>query len=133
MKVTIYTDGASRGNPGPAAAGAVIRDAHNRTIAEISHRLGFATNNQAEYIAVIMALEKAVKLGARQVTLKADSELVVKQLNGSYRVRKPALVPLYGQVKKLAASLESFTATYIPRELNREAVTLANRALDSPA
>ena len=133
MKITIYTDGASRGNPGPAAAGAVIRDDHDRNIAEICHRLGFATNNQAEYIAVIMALEKAIKLGAREVTLKADSELVVRQLNGKYRVRKPGLVPLYQQVKKLAASLESFTAINIPRTQNTEADRLANRALDSPA
>ena len=131
MKVTIHTDGASRGNPGPAAAGAVIKDEKSRTVGEISHRLGFATNNQAEYIAVIMALEKAIKLGARQVVLKADSELVVKQLKGQYRVRNEALKPLHQQVIKLISSLDGFSAICIPREQNRGADRLANLALDA--
>ena len=130
MKVTIYTDGASRGNPGPAAVGAVIRD-ENKTLAEISHRIGFATNNQAEYIAIIIALEKAIKLGIKHVTLKADSQLVVQQLKGKYRVKKAALKPLYQQVKQLTSSLESFAIAYIPREQNREADKLANMALDT--
>ena len=130
MKVTIYTDGASRGNPGPAAVGAVIRD-ENKTLAEISHRIGFATNNQAEYIAIIIALEKAIKLGIKHVTLKADSQLVVRQLKGKYRVKKAALKPLYQQVKQLTSSLESFAIAYIPREQNREADKLANMALDT--
>lgn len=130
MEVTIYTDGAARGNPGPASAGAVIRDEHDKIIAQISHRIGFTTNNQAEYIAIVMALEEALKLGATNVNLKSDSELVVKQLGGSYRVKNAALKPLYQKVKQLQNSLEGFTVTHIPREQNREADSLANKALD---
>ena len=131
MKVTIHTDGAARGNPGPAAIGAVIRDEQDKIIAQISHRIGFATNNHAEYTAIIIALEKAIKLGAKQVIIKSDSELVVKQLTGRYRVKKASLKPLYQQVKQLQASLEGFTITYIPREQNKEADNLANMALDN--
>ena len=130
MKVTIYTDGAARGNPGPAAAGAIIRDEHNKIIAQISHRIGFATNNQAEYAAIVMALEEALKLGATNVNLKSDSELVVKQLGGRYRVKNVALKPLYQKVIKLSSSLESFKINHIPRGQNEEADKLANRALD---
>ena len=130
MKVTIYTDGAARGNPGPAAAGAIIRDEHNKIIAQVSHRIGFATNNQAEYIAIVMALEEALKLGATNVNLKSDSELVVKQLGGRYRVKNVALKPLYQKVIKLSSSLESFKINHIPRGQNEEADKLANRALD---
>ena len=130
MKVTIYTDGAARGNPGPASAGAIIRDEHNKIIAQISHRIGFATNNQAEYIAIVMALEEALKLGATNVNLKSDSELVVKQLGGSYRVKNVALKPLYQKVINLSSSFEIFKINHIPRGQNREADTLANKALD---
>jgi len=131
MKLTVYTDGAARGNPGPAAIGAVIKDEKNQPVSRISQRIGFATNNQAEYIAVITALEKAVKMGASQVTIKSDSELVVKQLNGKYRVKKASLMPLFQRVGQLIGSFESFTITYIPREHNRQADQLANRALDA--
>ncbi len=131
MKVTIHTDGAARGNPGPAAIGAVIRDEQDKIIARISHRIGFATNNHAEYTAIIIALEKAAGLGAKQVNLYSDSELVVRQLTGRYRVKKESLKPLYQQVKQLQASLEGFNITYIPREQNREADKLANKALDA--
>ncbi|GAH88486.1 unnamed protein product, partial [marine sediment metagenome] len=87
-RVVIYADGASRGNPGPAAIGAVIKDERGRLIASISQRIGKATNNQAEYRAIITALEEADRLGARQVDIKMDSELVVRQINGEYRVKK---------------------------------------------
>ena len=129
-KVIICTDGAARGNPGPAAIGATIKDEHGRLIASISRRIGTTTNNQAEYAAVIAALEEAIKLGAKQVYVKSDSELVVKQINGRYRVKKPALKPLHQQVKQLQSLLESFTITHIPREQNTEADSLANKALD---
>lgn len=128
-KVTIFTDGASKNNPGPSAIGAVIKDQQGQTIARISQGIGHSTNNQAEYKAIIAALEEAIRLGARQVNLNSDSELVVRQLKGKYRVKKAALKPLYQQVKQLQSRLESFTINHIPREQNREADNLANAAL----
>ncbi len=129
-KAVIWIDGASRNNPGPAAVGVVIKDEHDRVHARISRRIGTATNNQAEYRAVIAALEKAISLGAHQVTLYSDSDLVVKQINGQYRVKKPELKLLHQQVKHLQHSLEDFTVNYIPRRQNAEADSLANKALD---
>ena len=128
-RLVIYADGASSGNPGPAAIGATLKDEQGKLIASISQGIGRATNNQAEYRAVIAALEKAVKLGAKQVDINSDSELVVRQINGKYRVKNAALKPLYQQVKQLQSLLESFTITHIPREQNTEADSLANEAL----
>jgi ribonuclease HI len=128
-KVVIHTDGVSKGNPGVAAIGATIRDEKGKLVTSISRRIGWATNNQAEYIAIIAALEEAIRLGARQVELNSDSELVVRQVNGRYRVKKETLKPLFERVKKLQGSLESCTMNHIPRQRNREADRLANRAL----
>jgi ribonuclease HI len=128
-RLTVYTDGASLGNPGPAAIGAIIKDGQGVVISRISQRIGYATNNQAEYTAIIAALEEAIKLGAEEVIVRSDSELVVKQLNGRYKVKKTTLKPLYQKVVRLAGSLEAFTITHIPREQNREADSLANKAL----
>jgi ribonuclease HI len=130
-KVIIYTDGAARGNPGPAAIGVVIKDEKGSTIASISQYLGATTNNQAEYRAVIAALEKALSLGVKHVALYSDSELVVKQINGQYKVKHAALRPLYMEVVRLAGGLESFKALNVPRERNKEADALANKALDN--
>jgi ribonuclease HI len=130
-KVIAYTDGASRGNPGPAAIGVVLKDTKGNLLARISQRIGSTTNNQAEYTAVITALKKAISLGASNVELRADSELVVKQINGKYRVKKAHLRPLYQQVVRLIGSLENFRAVYIPRAQNSEADSLANKAFDS--
>jgi ribonuclease HI len=129
-KVIICTDGAARGNPGPAAIGATLKDEQGNQIATISRRIGTTTNNQAEYRAVITALEKAVKLGVKDVELRADSELVIKQINGWYKVKNVALRPLYQEVVKLIGLLDRFKASYIPRERNSEADALANKALD---
>ena len=128
-KVIIHTDGVSKNNPGQAAIGATIKDERGQLIASVSRRIGWATNNQAEYRAIIAALEKAIDLGARQVELNSDSELVVRQINGQYRVKKAALKPLYQQVKELQGRLEGFTIRSIPRQQNKEADKLANRAL----
>ena len=128
-KVTIFTDGASKNNPGPSAIGVVIKDRQGQTITRISQGIGHSTNNQAEYKAIITALKEAIRLGARQVNLNSDSELVVRQLKGRYRVKNAALKPLCQQVKQLQSHLESFTINYIPREQNREADSLANAAL----
>lgn len=129
-KVIAYTDGASRGNPGPAAIGAILKDTKGNLLARISQRIGSTTNNQAEYRAVIAALKKAISLGAREVELRADSELVIKQINGKYRVKKPALRPLYQEVGRLIGLLENFRAVSIPRAQNSEADRLANMAFD---
>ena len=130
-KVIIYTDGAARGNPGPAAIGVIFKDDTGHVVARISRRLGAATNNQAEYHAIIAALEKAISLGARQVLIKSDSELAVKQINGKYKIKNTALRPLYQKVVQLIGSLDSFSIDYVPREQNAEADSLANKALDS--
>jgi len=129
-KLVIYTDGAARGNPGPAAIGVVLQDEAGNTLATISRRLAPTTNNQAEYSAIIAGLEKAVSLGAKQVRLKSDSELVVRQLMGQYKVKNADLREMYSQAVKLIGKLEKFSAVNIPREQNRQADALANKALD---
>lgn len=125
----INADGASRHNPGPAAIGATIKDARGRLLVSISKYIGRATNNQAEYQALIASLEKAIDLGARQVDIQLDSELVVKQIKGKYRVKNTALRPLYLRVGELLGQMESFTISNVPREQNSEADRLANKAL----
>ena len=129
-RVTIYTDGAARGNPGPAAIAAVIKDEQGKLITTISRHIGTTTNNQAEYRAIIAALEKVVTLGAGKVILNSDSELVVRQVNGQYRVKNASLKPLHQKVKQLISLLEGFTINHIPRQQNTEADKLANKALD---
>ena len=129
-KAILYTDGASRGNPGPAAIGAVIKDGQGRVLGKISRRIGITTNNQAEYQAVIAALEEAIRLGVAGVVIKSDSELVVEQINGRYRVKNPALKPLHQRVRELQSLFQSFAIASIPRRQNIEADRLSNAALD---
>ena len=128
-RVAISADGASHGNPGPAAIGATIKDEQGKLIARISQRIGTATNNQAEYRALITALKEAIRLGAKKVDISLDSQLVVRQISGQYRVRNAALKPLFQEVKWLIERLEAFTITHVPRNQNREADRLANMAL----
>ncbi|MDD5509552.1 MAG: ribonuclease HI family protein [Dehalococcoidales bacterium] len=128
MKVIIHADGASRGNPGQSAIGATIKDTEGRLLAAVSQRIGLATNNQAEYRAVIAALEQALKLGAASAEVYLDSELVVKQLKGSYRVKNAALKPLHDRAVGLAGALQGFRVSHLPRCRNAEADALANRA-----
>jgi len=128
--MVIFTDGVSRGNPGRAAIGAIIRDERGTVIASISRSIGRATNNLAEYAALIAALQEAIKAGASQVEVRSDSELIVRQINGRYRVKNAALVPLHNKVRELQGQLESFSISHIPREQNVEADRLANMALD---
>jgi len=128
-RVLVNTDGAADPNPGPAAIGATIKDERGKVVATISQRIGRATNNQAEYRAIIAALEKAAGLGARQVDIRSDSELVVRQLNRRYRVKKASLKLLYQQVNQLLSRFEDFTITHVPRQQNTEADRLANIAL----
>lgn len=128
--VVIHTDGASRGNPGPAAIGVVIQDPNGRVLAEFGEALSPTTNNVAEYTAVIRALERAAELGARRVECKMDSQLVVRQLNGSYRVKHADMLPLYRRVLELIQRFDQVTFEHVPREENAEADRLANQALD---
>lgn len=115
-------------NPGSGAIGVVIQNQQGETITTISQAVGRVTNNQAEYMAVIAALEKAISLGFDEVEIRADSELVVRQINGRYRVKNANLKPLYQKVIQLKSQFMSFTITRIPRNLNKEADRLAGEA-----
>jgi len=129
MKLIINTDGCSKNNPGPAAIGVVLRDVTLKRVATISRALGEATNNEAEYRAVIAGLNKAIQLGATQVEIRSDSELMVNQLNGRYKVKSIGLRPLYLEARQLLAKFDQAKIDYIPRESNVEADALANEAL----
>ena len=127
LRATIYSDGASSGNPGPAGIGAVvIVDGNKETISEF---IGTTTNNVAEYTALIRALEIAKKRGAREVEIFLDSELIVKQLNGQYRVKNKGLQPLFEKVKLLLSEFNVITISHIPREKNKEADDLSKKAI----
>jgi ribonuclease HI len=117
-KAVIFTDGGADPNPGPAAIGAVIKSERGRVVSRISRSIGRATNNEAEYQAVIAALEAAFKLGATQVEVRSDSEWLVRQVNGQYRVKAAAIRPLYIKVKQLQTQFEKCIFTHIPREEN---------------
>jgi ribonuclease HI len=127
---TIYCDGASRGNPGPAGAGAVVVDPTGNLRIEDYKFLGTATNNVAEYEALLLGLEAARRYGARKVQVLSDSELMVFQLTGRYRVRNPRLLPLWQQAINALKKFESCAISHIDRSLNHEADRLANQAID---
>jgi ribonuclease HI len=130
-RLLIYTDGAARGNPGPAGAGAILRDAATGEVAaELAVFLGIRTNNYAEWTAVALALEEAVLLGATHVDLRMDSELVARQISGRYRVKHPDLKPIHAQVMGLLGRFAGYTVGHVPRELNKEADRLSNVAID---
>jgi len=129
MKLIINTDGLSKGNPGTAAIGATIKDERGKMLATISKRIGITTNNVAEYQALIAALQKALKLGGTHVIIRADSELMIRQLNGRYKIKSEGLKPLYIEVTQLLAKFETVSLKHIPREQNSEADKLANDAV----
>ena len=131
MRLVIHTDGAARGNPGPAGAGAVLRDAADGAlVAELAVFLGERTNNYAEWTAVELALEEALTHGASRIDLRTDSELVARQIAGRYRVKHPDLKPIHGRVMALLGRFAGYTVGHVPRELNREADRLSNVAID---
>ena len=133
LRLLIYTDGAARGNPGPAGAGAILRDAADGTVlAEIAEPLGHATNNVAEWTAVHLALEEARRLGATHVDMRMDSELVARQISGIYRVKHPDLKPIHAAVMALLRAFEGYTVGHVPRALNKDADRLSNVAIDGP-
>lgn len=129
----LRTDGAARGNPGPAAAGVVIERADGTTVAEGKRTLGELTNNQAEYRALILGLRAVARYTPAAVRVCLDSELVVKQMAGEYRVKDEALRLLYAEASALARALPSVTFTHVPRARNARADALANAALDEAA
>jgi len=124
----IFVDGSSRGNPGQAGAGVLIQDTDGTVLLEQGYPLGRMTNNEAEYNALILGLEEALVLKAERVTLYADSELMVRQMNGQYRVKKPHLKALNTRANRLAGALTEFTITHVPRERNQSADRLAQQA-----
>jgi ribonuclease HI len=129
MKLVVYADGASRGNPGPAAIGASIRDENGVELATVSERIRRATNNVAEYRAAIQGVRKAKQLGATNVDLRMDSELIVRQLAGIYRVKHPALQPLFVALMAELGPV-AWSVGHVPRSENTRADALANAALD---
>ncbi len=129
-ELVFHVDGGSRGNPGPAGYGAMVRDPAGATIAELSEFIGIATNNVAEYRGLLAALEYAKAHQARGVKVYCDSELVVRQMQGVYKVKSPDLKPIFDQVKRLASGFPRFSIHHVPRERNADADRLANLAMD---
>lgn len=131
MKLTIQTDGGARGNPGPAGIGVVISDEAGKILEEHAKYLGKTTNNQAEYQAVILGLQRAVALGADRVEVVADSELMVKQANGEYKVKNPEIAKRYLELKNLETLLGGRVSyRHVRREMNKRADALSNQAMD---
>lgn len=126
--VTAFADGASRGNPGPAAYGAVLQQDTNEIT--FSDYLGITTNNVAEYTGLLKVLEKAAELGIKDLEVRMDSELVVKQMLGQYRVKNAGLIPLYEKAKMLSSRFPNFRIIHVRREYNKKADQLANDAMD---
>ena len=129
--LTVSCDGASRGNPGPAGIGVWIVGDDGEVVDEIARGIGETTNNVAEYTAVIEGLTRAEELGARTVTLRSDSLLLINQLTGRYRVKTPHLVPLHRRARSIAAGFERISFRHVPREENVEADRLANEGVDA--
>jgi len=127
----LHADGAARGNPGPAAYGYVLAGPDGAPVAEGGATVGEATNNVAEYRGLLAGLERALELGVRELDIRLDSELIVRQLTGHYRVKHPGLKPLFARAAELLGGLTAWSAQHVPREANRRADELANRALDA--
>jgi ribonuclease HI len=130
VKLTVNVDGGARGNPGPAAIGVVIRDAEGLILDEHGERIGEATNNVAEYRALIRGIERASEMGATELDLVGDSELVVKQVQGAYKVKNAGIKPLHAEAKAALDSFESWSIRHVRREQNAEADRLVNEVLD---
>ena len=132
-RVVARIDGGARGNPGPAGYGVVLEDSSGKVFAELSRYLGHCTNNVAEYSGLLAALEKALEMGAANLRVLSDSELLVRQMNGQYKVKSPDLRPLYEEARRLSRKFVSFRIEHVRREQNRAADKLANRAMDEGA
>lgn len=129
-RLRVYSDGAARGNPGPAGAGAVLKDMAGNVVARLGKFLGHQTNNQAEYQGLLLALKHARALGAREVEVFADSELLIRQLGGRYQVKSPTLKPLFDEARRLLGAFSKVKLAHVPRAKNAEADEMSNRAID---
>jgi ribonuclease HI len=130
MRLVIHVDGGSRGNPGPAAIGVVVSDSEGAVLEEVAERIGVATNNVAEYRALLKGLERAAALGASEIELVNDSELVARQITGAYKVKHPAMKPLYAEAVAALRQFERSRIRSVPRAQNARADELVNLALD---
>ncbi|GAC1305374.1 MAG: hypothetical protein NVS2B3_07070 [Vulcanimicrobiaceae bacterium] len=133
MKATLFADGGSRGNPGPAASGAVLFADDGSLLAEVGLYLGIATNNVAEWRALLAGLERARELGVTELAIRMDSELVVRQVTGVYRVKHADLVPLASQAKAMLRTFTSVDIAHVPRKANAAPDAVVNRVLDAEA
>ncbi len=131
MKATLFADGGSRGNPGPAASGAVLFDEQGEVIREVGTFLGIATNNVAEWTGLLTGLEAALDMGIDEIAVRLDSELVVKQISGAYRVKHEGLIPLHAKAKVLLRRFAHTDIRHVPRKQNAAADALVNRVLDA--
>ena len=129
-RATLYADGGARGNPGPAGSGAVLLDENGKVVAELMRFLGHATNNVAEYTALIIGLEEALRRGIDELDVRMDSLLVVQQMKGLWKIKHPGLRPLALRAGELLARFPTRTIEHVPRELNTLADALVNRAID---
>lgn len=133
MRLTVHVDGGARGNPGPAAIAIVVSDEEGQVIHEASETIGRATNNVAEYRALLLGIERAKQLGATEVDLVGDSELIVKQVRGEYRVKDAGLRPLHSAAQQALGEFSEWSLRHVKRERNAEADALVNQALDAEA
>jgi len=131
VKATLFADGGSRGNPGPAASGAVLFDADGAVIHEIGTYLGVATNNVAELMGLLTGLEAALEHGVSDLAVRLDSELVVKQISGAYRVKNEGLIPLHAKAKVLLRKFAHVDVRHVPRKQNAAADAVVNQILDA--
>jgi ribonuclease HI len=131
VKLTVHVDGGSRGNPGPAAAGVVVSGASGEVVDEATELLGSTTNNVAEYRALLLGLDRAKALGATEVEVVNDSELIAKQVNGEYKVKHADMKPLHAQALKALSGFDVWTVRTVKREQNEGADALVNQALDA--
>jgi ribonuclease HI len=131
VKATLFADGGSRGNPGPAASGAVLFDESGAVLREVGTYLGVATNNVAEWTGLLTGLEAALDLGVDDLAVRLDSELVVKQISGAYRVKNEGLIPLHAKAKLLLRKFARVDVQHVRRKMNAAADALVNQVLDA--
>jgi ribonuclease HI len=129
-RLRLYSDGAARGNPGPSGAGAVLVEPGGQVVAKVGKFLGNQTNNYAEYMGLLIGLKHAKALGAKEIEIFADSELLIRQLGGRYQVKSPSLRPLYEEAVKLLNDFSRVKLVHVPREMNAAADEMSNRAID---
>jgi len=132
-KLEIFTDGGSRGNPGPAGVGAILKDENGAVVGEVSKYIGLATNNTAEYLAVIYAMQEAIYRGARSVVINVDSQLIARQIKGQYKVKDQNLKKFCDLILNLFRGFDKVEVREVPREENKEADRLVNEAIDLAA